>query len=300
MSPQRAKVIVNPTSGAKSAQRRWPRIKSLLEDVGLHFDSVLTQEPMQAMELAREAADQGYDLVVAVGGDGTINEVVNGLMGPDGKATADLGVIRTGTANDSARNLDLPTSLLKNCRRLVSPERTEVDIGIVEFLREGQAGQRFFLNDAGAGFDADLMEEAKKTVLPLGPKGPYVGAFLKMAPTYDPKDFVLDFQDRQEAPRAYTILVSNGKYAGSILFDPEADLSDGQFEVMTLDPPTLLRGLAQTYLALLEGYPKIDYVRTDAVRMDSRQRLSVQADGEVLGELPARFWMLPKALRVVA
>jgi diacylglycerol kinase (ATP) len=300
MSPQRAKVIVNPTSGAKSAQRRWPRIKSLLEDVGLHFDSVLTQEPMQAMELAREAADQGYDLVVAVGGDGTINEVVNGLMGPDGKATADLGVIRTGTANDSARNLDLPTSLLKNCRRLVSPERTEVDIGIVEFLREGQAGQRFFLNDAGAGFDADLMEEAKKTVLPLGPKGPYVGAFLKMAPTYDPKDFTLSFRDRQESRRAYTVLVSNGRYAGSILFDPGADMRDGQFEVITLDPPTLLRCLAETYLALLDGYPRIDCVRTDAVRMESRQRLSVQVDGEVAGELPAQFRVLPRALRVVA
>ena len=300
MSPQRAKVIVNPTSGAKSAQRRWPRIKSLLEDVGLNFDSVLTQEPMQAMELAREAADQGYDLVVAVGGDGTINEVVNGLMGPDGKTTADLGVIRTGTANDSARNLDLPTSLLKNCRRLVSPERTEVDIGIVEFLREGQAGQRFFLNDAGAGFDADLMEEAKKTVLPLGPKGPYVGAFLKMAPTYDPKDFTLSFRDRQESRRAYTVLVSNGRYAGSILFDPGADMRDGQFEVITLDPPTLLRCLAETYLALLDGYPRIDCVRTDAVRMESRQRLSVQVDGEVAGELPAQFRVLPRALRVVA
>jgi diacylglycerol kinase (ATP) len=300
MSPQRAKVIVNPTSGAKSAQRRWPRIKSLLEDVGLNFDSVLTQESMQAMDLAREAADQGYDLVVAVGGDGTINEVVNGLMGPDGKATADLGVIRTGTANDSARNLDLPTSLLKNCRRLVSPERTEVDIGIVEFLREGQAGQRFFLNDAGAGFDADLMEEAKKTVLPLGPKGPYVGAFLKMAPTYDPKDFTLSFRDRQESRRAYTVLVSNGRYAGSILFDPGADMRDGQFEVITLDPPTLLRCLAETYLALLDGYPRIDCVRTDAVRMESRQRLSVQVDGEVAGELPAQFRVLPRALRVVA
>ena len=255
---------------------------------------------MQAMDLAREAADHGYDLVVAVGGDGTINEVVNGLVGPDGKARADLGVISTGTANDFARNLDLPRSLLKNCRLMVSPRRMEIDVGVVECVKEGETRQRFFVNVSGAGFDADLMEEARKTVLPLGPKGPYVGAFLKMAPTYDPKDFVLDFQDRQEAPRAYTILVSNGKYAGSILFDPEADLSDGQFEVMTLDPPTLLRGLAQTYLALLEGYPKIDYVRTDAVRMDSRQRLSVQADGEVLGELPARFWMLPKALRVVA
>jgi diacylglycerol kinase (ATP) len=129
-SPQRARIIVNPTSGAKSAQRKWPRIKALLEDMGLSFDSVLTQGPMEAAELAREAADQGYDLVVAVGGDGTVNEVVNGLMGPDGKARADLGVIHTGTANDFARNLDLPRSLLKNCRLLVSPKRTEVDIGM--------------------------------------------------------------------------------------------------------------------------------------------------------------------------
>jgi len=300
MSPQRAKVIVNPTSGAKSAQRKWPRISALLEETGLIFDSVLTQRPMQAVELAREAADQGYDLVVAVGGDGTVNEVVNGLISPDGKAKVDLGVICTGTANDFARNLDLPKGLEQNCQLMVSLRRMEVDVGVVECVKEGQTRQRFFVNVSGAGFDADLMEEARKTVLPLGPKGPYVGAFLKMAPTYDPKDFTLSFRDRQEARRAYTVLVSNGKYAGSILFDPEADLSDGRFEVITLDPTTLLRCLAETYLALLEGYPKIDYVRADAVRMDSTQRLSVQADGEVLGELPAQFRMLPRALRVVA
>jgi diacylglycerol kinase (ATP) len=300
MSPQHAKVIVNPTSGARSAQRKWPRIKALLEQTGLTFDSVMTQRPMQAVELAGEAVSQGYDLVVAVGGDGTVNEVVNGLMGPDGKAKADLGVIYTGTTNDFARNIDLPRNLQQNCRLMVSPRRMQVDVGVVECAREGQARQRFFVNVAGAGFDADLMEEARKTVLPLGPKGPYVGAFLKMAPTYDPKDFMLSYQDRQEARRAFTVLVSNGKYAGSIPFDPEADLSDGQFEVMTLDPPTLLKCLAQTYLALLEGYPKIDYVRANTVRMESTQRLPVQADGEVLGELPAQFRVLPRALRVVA
>jgi diacylglycerol kinase (ATP) len=300
MSPQRAKVIVNPTSGARSVQRKWPRIKSLLEDVGLTFDSVLTEGPMHAVELAREAVDRGYDLVVAVGGDGTINEVVNGLIGPGGKARVDLGVIPSGTANDFARNVDLPRSLLKNCRLMVSPRRAEVDVGAVECVKDGQIRQRFFINVSGAGFDADLMEEARKTALPLGPKGPYVGAFLKMAPTYDPKDFTLSFPDRSETYRAYTVLVSNGRYAGSVLFDPEADLSDGQFEVITLDPNSLLKCLAETYLTLLNGYPKIDFVRASAVRMDSAQRLSVQADGEVLGELPAEFEMLPRALRVVA
>jgi YegS/Rv2252/BmrU family lipid kinase len=300
MSPLHAKVIVNPTSGARAAQRKWPRIKALLEDIGLSFDSELTQEPMQAMELAREAANRGYDLVVAVGGDGTVNEVVNGLMGPDGKAGADLGVIRAGTANDFARNLDLPRNLERNCQMMVSPRRMEVDVGVVECVKEGQTRQRFFVNVSGAGFDADLMEEARKTILPLGPKGPYVGAFLKMAPTYEPKDFTLSFQDRQVVYRAYTVLVSNGKYAGSIPFDPEADLSDGQFEVMTLNLPTFLGALAGPYFPLPEGYPKIDYVRTNSVRMDSRQRLSVQADGEVLGELPAQFRILPGALRVVS
>lgn len=252
------------------------------------------------MELAREASNRGYDLVVAVGGDGTVNEVVNGLMGPDGKAGADLGVINIGTANDGAHNLDLPKSLLKNCRLMVSPKRTEIDIGIVEFGKEGRTRQRFFVNVAGAGFDADLLEEARRTVLPLGPKGPYVGAFLKMAPTYGPKDFTLSFGERQETCCAYTVLVCNGRYVGSILFDPEADLSDGRFEVMSLGPNTLLKSLAETYLALLNGHPKIDYVRADAVRVESAQPLSVQADGEVLGELPAQFRVLPRALRVVA
>lgn len=249
--------------------------------------------------MASEAVEQGYDLVVAVGGDGTVNEVVNGLMGPDGRARADLGVINSGTANDSAGNLGLPGSLLKNCRLMVSPNRIEIDIGVVECMRDGQARRRFFVNDAGAGFDADLMEEARRTTLPLGPKGPYVGAFLKMAPSYEPKDFLLTFPDRQEACRAYTVLVSNGRFAGSILFDPEADMSDGQFEVLAIDPSTLLKCLADTYLSLIEGFPKIDYVRANALRMESEQRLSVQADGEVLGELPAQFQVLPKALRVV-
>lgn len=264
------------------------------------FDSVLTQEPMQAMELAREAVRQGYDLVVAVGGDGTVNEVVNGLMGPEGRAGVDLGVINIGTANDGASNLDLSRSLLKNCRLMVSPSRREVDVGLVECMKDGQLLQRFFVNVAGAGFDADLMREARRTVLPLGPKGPYVGAFLKMAPMYEPKDFRLTFPDRQEACRAYTVLVSNGRFAGSILFDPEADMSDGQFEVLAIDPTALLKCLADTYLALLDGYPKIDCVRAAAVIMESGERLSVQADGEVLGELPAHFRVLPRALRVVA
>ncbi len=300
MSPQRAKVIVNPLSGARSGERRWPQIKALLDNAGLKFDGVLTEGPMHATILAAEAADQGYDLVVAVGGDGTINEIVNGLIGPAGKARVDLGIIFTGTANDFARNLDMPRNLERNCDLMVSPRRMDVDVGLVECTREGQTRKRYFVNVSGAGFDADWMEEAKKIMLPLGPKGNYLAAFLRMAPTYEPKDFQLDLGGRREIHRAYTVLVSNGKYSGRIPFNPQANLSDGRFEVMILDLPTFVEAVASNIFSRPEGHPRIEWYRADAVRMESPQRLSVQADGEVLGELPARFQVLPGALRVVS
>jgi len=300
VSPQRAKVIVNPASGARSAERRWPQIKALLADAGLVFDFVLTEGPMHATILAGEAADQGYDLVVAVGGDGTVNEVVNGLVGPQGKATVDLGIIFTGTANDFARNLDLPRNLERNCGLMVSPRRMDVDVGLVEYTREGQLKRRYFVNVSGAGFDADWMEEARKIVLPLGPKGNYLAAFLRMAPTYEPKDFTLDFGERQEAHRAYTVLFSNGKYSGRIPFNPQGDPSDGRFEVMALDLPTFVEAVASTIFPRTERDPRNEWPRASALRLDSGQRLSVQADGEVLGELTARFQVLPGALRVVS
>ncbi len=300
MSPARARVIFNPAAGAGSAERRWPRIKAMLEDAGLHFDSVPTEGPMHAAWLAGEAADLGYDLVVAAGGDGTINEVVNGLMGPEGKARVDLGVIFTGTANDFARNLDLPRNLERNCHLMVSPRRMDVDVGLVECARDGQTRRRYFVNVSGAGFDADWMEEARKTMLPLGPKGPYLAAFLKMAPTYEPKDFTLHFDGRQEVHRAYTVLFSNGKYSGRIPLNPQADLRDGQFEVMAVDLPTFVEALASSLFSRQEKHPGTEWPRAAAVRLESAQRLSVQADGEVLGELPARFQVVPGALRVVS
>ena len=300
MPPQRARVIVNPTSGARSAERRWPQIKALLEDAGLRFDAVLTEGPMHAALLAGEAAGEGYDLVVAVGGDGTINEVVNGLMGAGGKAAVDLGIIFTGTANDFARNLDLPRNLERNCQLMISPRRMDVDVGLVECARDGQTRRRYFVNVSGAGFDADWMEEARRIVLPLGPKGNYLAAFLRMAPTYEPKDFILDFGDRQEEHRAYTVLFSNGRYSGRIPFNPQGDLADGQFEVMALDLPTFVEAVAANIFARPESRPGSEWPKASVVRLESRQRLSVQADGEVLGELPARFQVLPGALRVVS
>jgi diacylglycerol kinase (ATP) len=300
MSRPAAKVIVNPVSGAGAGKRKWARIKPLLEDAGLQFDHEFTSSTLDGTELARQAVAQGYGLVVAVGGDGTINEVVNGLIGPDNRSQADLGVVHTGTANDFAHSLGLPGDLRQTCRLLTSAKRSQIDVGVVECCDRGNTKRRLFVSVAGAGFDAALLKAAKTRFKPPQAKLPYVGAFVRTIATHSPKDFVLAFGQRRETWRALAVLVSNGKYAGTMPFDREADMSDGQFEVMAIDLAKMVQTFPAAYLGVPDSYVKVDYVRSSYVGLESEHRLQVEADGEILGELPARFRVLPGALRVVA
>lgn len=300
MSIPYAKIIINPVAGARAGQRKWSRIQRLLEEAGLQFDYEFTQGTLHGIELAKEAVAQGYKLVVAVGGDGLVNEVVNGLIGPNGKSEADLGIISLGTANDFARSLGLPRELSQACHFLTSPRRVEVDIGTAEYIYQGEVRRRLFVNVAGSGFDAAWMRAANLSLKPSGAKLPYVVAFLKTLATYPPKDFLVSFDGKKEEWRALTVLVGNGKYAATIPLTPDADLSDGQFEVIEVKPLKMLEALPKMYLKVPKGEAIIDYKRSNFVQLESPQRLPVEADGELLGELPARFWVLPRALRVVA
>jgi len=300
MSVPYAKVIVNPVAGARAGQRKWPRIKWLLQEAGLCFDYEFTQGALHGIGLAKMAVAQGYKLVVVVGGDGTINEVVNGLIGPSGKSEVDLGIISIGTANDFAHSLCLPKGLNQACHLLTSPRRVEVDIGAVEYVCQGEVRQRLFINVAGSGFDAALMQAVKMPIKPPGTKLPYAIAFLRTLATYSPKHFLVSLDGKKEARHALTVLVSNSRYAGTIPFTPDADLSDGQFEVIAVEILEMLKALPRMYFKVPNAFPIIDYKRSSFVQLESPQRLPVEADGEVLGELPASFWVLPKALRVVA
>ena len=300
MSQSRAKVIINPSSGSRAVQRKWPRIREMLTDAGLLFDYDVTLRSGHGTELARDAVDRGYGLVVAVGGDGTVNEVVNGLVGSGVKGRADLGIICIGTANDFAHSLGLPRDLGQLCRLLTSPRRVEVDVGAVECSSQGKTLRRLFVNVAGAGFDAALLQAANTSLKPLGAKLPYVGAFLKTITTHGRKDFLLNFEDRSETWRALAVLVSNGRYAGTLPFAPDADLGDGWLEVTALSLGKILQAVPAAYFKVPTRYPKIDCRRSSSIQLESPDSLPVEADGEVFGELPARFYVLPKAMRVVA
>ena len=157
------KFIVNPVAGALTTKKKWPLISSLLKNLGIHFDYQYTEGVGHAIELAKAAAVNGYHRVVAVGGDGTINEVANGIINSQNSADTTLGVISTGTGSDFIRSAGIPRDYVKACSCLAGNRSLSVDVGIVEYHKLGKPMQRYFINTAGIGFDAAVVAVTEKT-----------------------------------------------------------------------------------------------------------------------------------------
>ena len=152
------RLIVNPIAGAGKTAKKWPQIMRLLQGIGLRFEHDLTEAPGHARELAKSAAKKGYELVVSVGGDGTINEVVNGLYDAGNIADVMLGIIGTGTGHDYIRTIGIPWAYQEACQCLKSPKKFVVDVGVIEYFVDGQMVKRLFVNFAGLGFDAEIVK----------------------------------------------------------------------------------------------------------------------------------------------
>ncbi len=296
MSVGRAMVVHNPSSGGGASSAKWNRAAYFLDRSGLRYDYSRTEEGLHAQELARQAVQEGYGLVIAVGGDGTINEVVNGLMAADPRP--DLGVIDAGSANDFAHSIGLPGDLEVVCRLLAGERRREIDVGVVDAVTAGgEAVRRYFVNVAGAGFDGKYVEEIHKQR--SGGLIVYAGTLVRTLATYRARNFFACFDQERVMWRALTVLVCNGRHIAATAINPDADMSDGQFEVMAIDLPKML-GAIPTYLGLPAGLVSAGYWRGKQIRLESDEPLPVEADGELVGEVPAEFWIMPRALRIVA
>jgi len=205
-----AKVIVNPVAGAYSTRRKWPRISKLLKYVGLSFDYEYTEGVGHAIELAQVAASDGYRYIVAVGGDGTVNEVANGILRSTNPDETSLGVVSTGTGSDFARSVGIPRDYTNACSSLCSSRRRLIDVGVVEFKSKGQTLQRFFVNVAGAGFDAAVVEATEKLPKYFGGTIPYLAGLFRSLFSYKNKSVVLSVGSKVEAKRILNVVVANG------------------------------------------------------------------------------------------
>ena len=257
---------------------------------------VETREAGHATALAAEAARARVPLVVAVGGDGTLNEVVNGLLPLREEYPVTVGALLTGRGRDASRNLGLARDERRAAQRLVEARAVARDVGLARW----PGGQRFFLGWVGAGFDAVVAERAGTR----GGRLIYVSAVLTSLYDYRPAEMTvrLDDADAWAGPAASVVVCNGGFFGGGMRIAPEARPDDGLLDVVRLGAlgrAELVRWLPTVYWGGHLANPKITTARARHVRIDAATPIQVQLDGELGIQTPLDIAILPAALRLI-
>jgi diacylglycerol kinase (ATP) len=305
MSRQFAKVIVNPAAGAKSTYRKWPEIQSCLKKSGLVFDYQFTEGKGQAIELARDAAGDGYRYLIAVGGDGTVNEVANGILQSARARETALGIISTGTGSDLARSIGISLDYTCSCTAVAGLHRRDIDIGYVEYRRAGQPCSRYFVNSAGIGFDATVVAATEQLPKFFGGTIPYLTGLVRSFLFYRNKNVTFRIGEKPaEKARVLSIVVANGGYfGGGMHIAPGAQVDDSLLDIVitgNFGKIELLRIFPRVYKGTHLNYPKIRLEKAARIDIESAQKFLLHADGELLGEGPVSFKIIPRSLGLIA
>jgi diacylglycerol kinase (ATP) len=304
VSANKSLFVVNPIAAGGKTEGAWPDIEKELRSLGLHFDHRVTEAPGQAIDIAREGVAQGYDMVVAVGGDGTINEVVNGLMEPGGtQARAILGVVITGRGSDFARTIGVPSDWGEACARLTGQRTMTVDLGLVEFESEGGRRTRYFVNVGGGGFDGEVAHRANRAPNFMGGTIPYLSSLVTTLFAYRNKAVELTLDDQDPISMvANSVVVANCQYfGGGMRVAPDADPNDGLFDVIVIgdiDKIEFLMTVPKVYDGTHITHPQVDTYRAKRVEVRSEEPLLLQVEGEVCGHTPLTFEIVPAALQI--
>lgn len=306
----RTVLVVNPRSQGGRLGKRW---KDIADTIGraFPFDELITEGPHDATRLTREALRGGAERVVAIGGDGTINEVVNGFFDEQGNAIApdaSFALIPFGTGGDFRRTVSVPTELADAARVIAANHRRKIDVGRLEFTTPGGTrAARMFANIASFGVSGvvdRLVNESGKRLGRLS----FALATARATWSYTNQrvQLVFDGGDRVEAT-INTVAIANGRYfGGAMMVAPHAELDDGQFDVIAMGDfgfADLLKSGRRLYQGTHLTMDKVTARRARVVEaepIDPGAVIELDVDGENPGRLPARFELVPAALWLVA
>jgi diacylglycerol kinase (ATP) len=301
----RCLLIANPISGRGAGARAVDPVSEQLRGAGITFEVVRTERPWHAAELAARAADDGWEVVVAIGGDGTANEVLNGLMQIPQPQRPAMGLIAVGRGNDFAFGMGVLPGVAEGCRAVLSGRRRRIDVGRVTGGLYPQG--RYFGNGIGIGFDAVVGFEALK-LAPLSGFASYIVAALKTISVYDHGPRLrIELDGQARVQETLMVSVMNGRrMGGGFHMAPKGDPGDGQFDVCIAGQVTRGRILSLIPHFLKgdqEGQPAISVARCRHIHVIAEEGvLPAHADGETLcvdgHELAAE--LLPGQLEVLS
>jgi diacylglycerol kinase (ATP) len=295
-APSTLALVVNPTSGRGRGRIYGDRARAVLEAANCDVQFIVGRDADEAAKNARDALDGDVDALVVAGGDGMVNlglQVVAGTGVP-------LGVIPAGTGNDIARYLGIPLRDPEAAAKIVATGHTGAfDLGRIS--GPGTLAPRWFGTVLACGLDSKVNERANKMRRPKGPSR-YTLALLAELPVFHAIPFALEADGARTELKGMLVAVGNGpSYGGGIRICPQADVHDGRFQITLVDEvskPTLLRIFPKAYSGRHIEHPRVSVRHAAAVELSStaKQTVSIWADGEWAGVLPARVETVPGAL----
>ena len=299
-------VIVNPNAGRKKGEKDWLEIAAMLNDAGVKFTNVFTEHPNHAVKLARKYVEAGFKKIIVVGGDGTLNEVVNGVFTQTKYPTIDiiLSMIPVGTGNDWGRSFNIPTNY-KRAIELIAREKTFVqDVGKVQYISKDLLKQRHFINMAGLGFDAMVARRTNK-VKSEGKSGPfsYLISLFSSLINYNHKKVRIKMDDDELKADVFTMSVAICRFnGGGMMQAPNAIPDDGLFDVTVitrLSRLLVIRSVKKLYDGSYLKMPQVKTFRSQKVEIESDPIMFLETDGESLGHTPMTFEVVPLSIQMV-
>ncbi|TWG29343.1 diacylglycerol kinase [Geobacillus sp. C56-T2] len=292
---KRARIIYNPTSGREQFRRHLPDVLVQLEKAGYETSCHATEGPGDATKAARQAVEREFDLVIAAGGDGTINEVVNGLAHQPYRPK--LGVIPVGTTNDFARAISVPRTIEGACEVVTTGEPVAIDIGCVT----NEDKTRYFINIAGGGRLTELTYEVPSKLKTMLGQLAYYLKGMEMLPSIRATEASIEYDGKLFEGEIMMFLVSlTNSVGGFEKLAPDSSLNDGLFDLIIVKKTNLAEFVRLVTLAARGEHindPHIIYTKANRVKVRSPMQLNL--DGEFGGMLPGEFVNLYRHLEVL-
>ncbi len=292
---KRIKLIINPVSGRQSMEKKIDTLCKYLLDDGYILGKFFTEKKYDAMFAAKEACRGDFDLIVVCGGDGTVNEVVKGIMTSDRKLP--LAILASGTVNDFANYLEMPKTALGFFKLIKRNEQVNVDIG--------QANEDYFVNVAAGGLLTKVAYQATSDMKAvLGRMAYYLEGLKEIASQgLDPVLVNIVSDEFISEEEILLFVVSNSSSIGGFKrLAPEADILDGLLDVVLIKNPDFAE-LANIFVNVLTGdhikHPKVIYYKTKELTISSKKDIYLDIDGEFGGQLPVHFKVIPRGLRIL-
>jgi diacylglycerol kinase (ATP) len=291
---------VNPAAAGGTTGKRWPEMAHRAAQHGLDGDALISEGPGQLTSLAADAVAGGATRLVVVGGDGSVNEVVNGIADAQG---VELAVIPRGTGWDFVRTFDIPRNVDAAVDVALTGSVREIDLGAVTYRAwSGEEARSVFANVASAGISGAIAQRANESSKALGGKVSYYWATLAVFFGWQTGEMRVTVDGESRNGKMIDAVVCNGRYlGGGMMMCPEAEPDDGVFDVLLIGDVTkrdLLLVLPKTYKGNHLPHPRLELLRGKVVSVESAEPLPIELDGEQPGTTPARFEVLPRALRL--